>query len=43
MKRDLEAAEIFTARVRGLQGIYATAHEALKNWGAWSFSFGVCT
>jgi hypothetical protein len=36
MKRDLEAAEIFTARVRGLQGIYSAAHEALKNWGAWS-------
>jgi hypothetical protein len=36
MKRDLEAAEIFTARIRALQGIYAAAHGALRNWGAWS-------
>lgn len=29
-------AEVFTAQVRALQSIYADAHRALVNWGAWS-------
>lgn len=28
--------EVAAARIRGLQGIYTEAHEALRNWGAWS-------
>lgn len=36
MKRDIEAGEIFSARVRGLQAIYPEAHQALVNWGSWS-------
>lgn len=29
-------ADLFPARVRGLQGIYPEAHRALVNWGLWS-------
>ena len=32
--RDL--ADLFPARVRGLQAIYPEAHRALVNWGLWS-------
>lgn len=35
MKR-AEAAELFTAEVRALQGIYPDGHKRLRNWGAWS-------
>lgn len=28
--------EVTTARIRGLQAIYADSHGALQNWGAWS-------
>lgn len=36
MKRDLSDTEVFTARVRALQAIYAPEHGALQNWGAYS-------
>ena len=32
----MDLSEVFTAQVRGLQAIYPEAHEALKNWAAWS-------
>lgn len=31
-----DMADLFPARVRGLQAIYPEAHLALLNWGAWS-------
>lgn len=32
----MDLSEVFVAQVRGLQSIYAEAHAALLNWGAWS-------
>jgi hypothetical protein len=32
----MDLSEVFVAQVRGLQAIYAEAHAALLNWGAWS-------
>ena len=36
VKRDLIYSEIACARIRALQAMYPDAHEALRNWGAWS-------
>lgn len=33
---DQSIPDLFSLRVRGLQGIYSEAHQALINWGCWS-------